>query len=166
MLVLLSGCAGSYTTVAYDVSRAGSGDSAPVVTSGDQRSGHVALGFGSGRAAMEVVLSGHDLKTSDDPWLVGSGGLELSLRLGRLGPVQGFVHGGPMRGLLVDTSTGSVIWGAGLAWGAGLTLGSGGVYVVVDARGEEQWFAGDEAQMTLGNCSLRMLSVGVAFGRR
>lgn len=165
-LLLLGGCASSYATLAYDVTGTSSGGSSEVVSGGDRTSGHVAVGFGSTSAAMEVVVAGHDLKTSDDPWLAASGGLELSLRLARLGPATLFAHGGPMRGLLFDASAGTFTWGAGLAWGAGLTLGHGGVHLVIDARGEEQWFAGTDDEMTLGNCSLRTLSIGLSFGRR
>ena len=162
---LLSACAGSYTSVGYDVSRRSSGTVAPMMDGVDQLTGRAAIGFGTKRTAMEIVVNGHDLETSDDAWLSGSAGLELVLRLAHVGPVGAFVRGGPMRGILFDAATTTTTWGAGVAWGAGLELGTGGVHLVVDVHGEEQWFAGSESEATLGSCSLRSVAVGMRFGR-
>jgi hypothetical protein len=114
---------------------------------------------------MEVVMNGQDLEMGSDAWIAGSAGLELSLRPMRVGPVQSFVHFGPMRGLLLDASTLDVTWGAGLAYGAGVIIGHGGVNVLIDARGEEQFYMGMEGSATGGACSVKAVSVGLHFGR-
>jgi hypothetical protein len=158
-------CAHSYTAIGYDVAHTSTGDVAPMASENRGTSGRTALGFTAGRAALEVVVVGRDLETTVDPWITGSAGLELSLTLVRHGPVHAFAHGGPMRGLLFDASTLATVWGAGLGYGAGVALGAGGVQLVVDARGEQQWFAGTESMSTVGPCAMRTLSVGLRLGR-
>lgn len=163
-LAVLAGCAHSYTTASYDVTRKTSGTMTAMDANPDRKSGTVALGFGGRGASMEIVVHAQDVETSVDSWLAGSAGLELKLTPLRKGPVAAFLHGGPMRAALVDSTTGDITWGAGLDYGLGLSIGGGGVRVLVDVRNEETFWAGSAMEGLSGQTSTRTVSVGLQLG--
>lgn len=163
-VALACGCAHSYTAVSYDVGRSASGTMEAMNVDPDRKSGSAALGFGARGAAMEVALHAQDVETTVDPWLAASVGLELKLFVLNKGPVQGFVHGGPMRAALVDSTTGDVTWGAGLDYGGGLSIGVGGYRVFADLRNEATFYGGTTMAGTAGETTIRTLGIGVQLG--
>jgi hypothetical protein len=164
LVALASGCAHSYTAVSYDVSRRATGTTTAMQGNDDRHSGTLAIGFGTRRAAMEVVVHGHDLEVAVDPWLAASFGLELKLAPVRRGPVSAFLHGGPVRAAIVDSETGDLTWGAGLSYGLGVMVGAGGVQLFVDVRSEQLFYTGAPMTATGGSAAVRTVSLGLQFG--
>lgn len=158
----LAGCASSYSMVGYDVATRSHGAVAAAVGGDDGQTGSLAAGFAAGPVAMEAVLRGHDLETTNDRWLSASGGLELKLRLLRLGPTQTFVHAGAVRALLLDRDRMDVTWGIGYAYGATFAIGKAGVRAYVDAHVEELTYTGSEIS---GAGTISTTTAGIMLGR-
>jgi hypothetical protein len=159
----LAGCANSYSMVGYDVASRSHGVAAAAVGKDDGQTGTVAAGFGAGPVALEAVLRGHDLETTHDRWLSASGGLELKVRVLKLGPTQTFVHGGAVRALLLDRDRMAITWGVGYAYGATFAVGKAGVRAYVDAHVEELTYTGAGTMSGAGTISTT--TAGIMLGR-
>ena len=158
-----AGCSNAYSMVGYDVTSTGKGSIAPAVGGGnDGNAGSYTAGFGAGPFAMEAVVRGHDLETTADRWLSASGGLELKLRLLKLGPTQTFVHGGAVRALVLDRDQMELTWGVGYAYGATFAVGKAGIRAYLDAHVEELTYTGSEIH---GAASIMSTTAGIMLGR-
>jgi hypothetical protein len=155
LAVATVGCAHSYSAISYDVTHRATGAVPTAVPAPGQHTGGVAIGFGTRAAELELVVHGHDLSLSDDPWLAFDFGAELKLLPFRMGPVAAFVHGGPMRAVLYDADAGETSWGAGLAYGVGLEVGVLGVRVFTDVHWVDTLYGGDQLDVTAGRASGR-----------
>ncbi len=159
----LGACASSYTMTGYDLGVRATGASAVAVGGPDDgQTGTVSAGFGAGPVSLEAVLRGHDLETTSDRWLSASGGLELKLRLLALGPTSTYVHGGPVRAMVLDRDQMAVTWGIGYAYGATFAVGKGGIRAYVDTHVEEITYTGTEIT---GAGSIRATTAGLMLGR-
>lgn len=161
--LVAAGCANAYSMVGYDVASRGTGAAAAAVgDGGDGQTGSYTAGFGVGPIALEAIVRGHDLETSNDRWLSASGGLGLRLRLLRLGPTQTFIHGGAVRALLLDRDQMDLTWGVGYAYGATFAIGKAGIRAYVDAHVEELSYTGSEIS---GAGSIMATTAGIMLGR-
>lgn len=159
----LAGCANTYSMVGYDVTARSHGVAAQAVGKDDGQTGTFAAGFGAGPIALEAVVRGHDLETTNDAWLSASGGLELKVRVLGLGPAQTFVHGGAVRAVLFDRDSMSAVWGVGYAYGATLAVGKAGIRGYVDAHVEELTYTGEGVMSGAGTISTT--TAGLMIGR-
>lgn len=163
LLVSLGACANSYTMAGYDLTQRGTGAAATAVGgAGDGQTGTVSAGFGAGPLALEAVLHGHDLETTADRWLSASGGLELKLRVLSLGPTQTYVHGGPLRALVLDRDQMAVTWGVGYTYGATFAVGKAGIRAYVDTHVEEITYTGTDVT---GAGTIQSTTAGLMLGR-
>lgn len=158
----LAACASSYTMVGYDIGREARGAMSTAVGGDDGRVGSVAAGFGAGPVALEAVVHGHDLETTNDRWLSAAGGLELKVRVLQLGPTQTFVHGGALRALVLDRDAMAATWGAGYTYGATFAVGRAGIRMYLDTHIEEVTYGGSDVN---GTGSIRATTAGLMLGR-
>lgn len=163
-VVVVSGCAHSYTALSYDLTHRTGGPVQTGMPSPGQRTGAVAFGVGARGAGVELAVYGHDLSLADDPYLAADLAMEVKLRPLRRGPVAGFVHGGPVRAMLYDAQAGELTWGTGLAYGLGLELGVVGVHAFADVHWSDLLYGGTAMGVTAGEARLRSVSLGVKFG--